>query len=203
MPAGWRCFVRSPRRDRARRRLPRWGGHPPSAHSLAAGAQRQRIRPAAQASRGGAASQAPTWLLRLEDRGHPRAITMALRRSAPEGVLDLRPGLLEVALGPVTATPGPQAPAAGDTAGGYPGTPLDFFRLVRDLPGDAHRAAFRGSFCGAGASAGTSAAACGWPDRGRHVCAVCRSTMLALLSGARTGGNGRTGRAGGNGRTGR
>ena len=29
---------------------------------------------------------------------------------------------------------------------------------------------------------------------GRHVCAVCRSAVLAVLSGARTGGNRRTGR---------
>jgi hypothetical protein len=53
-----------------------------------------------------------------------RAWLVALRRSAPEGVFDLRAGLLEVAFGLVTATFGTQAPTAGDTAGGLLAPPF-------------------------------------------------------------------------------
>src|SRR6266567_1299299 len=67
----------------------------------------------------------------------PPAWLAVLRRSAPEGVLDLRPGLLKVALDLVTAASGPQATATGDTASGLPGTAFDRFGLVRNLPGGA------------------------------------------------------------------
>lgn len=46
-----------------------------------------------------------------------RAVDAAASRSVPEGVLDLRPGLLGVALDLVTAALGAQAPVAGGTAG--------------------------------------------------------------------------------------
>src|ERR1700693_3521078 len=65
------------------------------------------------------------------------------------GVLDLRPSLLEVALGLVTAAFGAQAPVASDAAGGFLGAAFDCFGLVRDLLGDTHnRTTLRESFCG-------------------------------------------------------
>jgi hypothetical protein len=60
------------------------------------------------------------------------------RRSAPDGILDLRSGLLEVALGPVGPAFGPQAAAAGEAADHPLGAALDRFGLMRDLLGDTH-----------------------------------------------------------------
>src|SRR5204862_7485963 len=55
--------------------------------------------------------------------------------SAPEGVLDLRTALLDVALGPVAAAPGPQPPVAGEAAEGYLGGAFDRFGPVCDRLG--------------------------------------------------------------------
>src|ERR1022692_1370282 len=71
---------------------------------------------------------------------HRRSRGMAghAKPSVLDGVLDLRAGLLGVALDLVTAAFGSQAPAAGGPAGGFLDAALDCFGLVRDLPGDTH-----------------------------------------------------------------
>src|SRR5580700_1025607 len=64
--------------------------------------------------------------------------------SVLDGVLDLRAGLLHVAVEPVTAAPGAQATAAGKPAGGPLEAAFDRFGFVRELLADTHGAAFRG-----------------------------------------------------------
>jgi len=82
------------------------------------------------------------------------------RWSVLEGVLDLSPSLLEVALGLVAAAFGLQARVVGGPPGGLLGAAFDCFGFVRDLLGDTHRGLpFTGHPAGAGALAGTSAAA--------------------------------------------
>ena len=61
------------------------------------------------------------------------------RSSVLEGVLDLGPGLFEVALGLVAAAFGLQTRAVGGPPGGLPGAAFDCFGLMRDLLGDTHR----------------------------------------------------------------
>src|ERR1700722_4059626 len=58
--------------------------------------------------------------------------------SALDGVLDLGPGLLEVALGLVSAAFGAQAPAAGEPPGGLLEGAFDCLGLVCDLLGNTH-----------------------------------------------------------------
>jgi len=85
--------------------------------------------------------------------------------SPPEGVLDLRTALLDVALGPFAAAPGLQPPVAGDAAEGYPGGAFDRFGPVRDRLGETHgRLPFVSWSAGAGTLAG--AAEAGWPFTG-------------------------------------
>src|SRR5580704_5501634 len=67
-----------------------------------------------------------------------------LKWSAPDGVLDLRTGLPHVALGPVTAAPGAQAPVAGEPAGGPLEAAFGRFGFVRELLADTHGTGFRG-----------------------------------------------------------
>src|ERR1022692_304469 len=92
--------------------------------------------------------------------------------SVPEGVLDLRSGLLGVALELLPAALGPQAPVAGQPADGLLGAAFDYLGLMRNLPGETHGAASRRHPAGAGASAGTSAAS---PAAGsERVAVACR-----------------------------
>src|SRR5580704_4791289 len=79
--------------------------------------------------------------------------------SVLDGVLDLRAGLLHVAVEPVTAAPGAQATAAGEPAGGPLEAAFDRFGFVRELLADTHGAALS-----AGAAADTLGA--GWPASG-------------------------------------
>src|ERR1017187_6660888 len=82
--------------------------------------------------------------------------------SVLERVLDLRPGLLGVALDLVTAAFGLQAVVAGGAAGGLLGAAFDRFGLVRDLLSDTHGGLpFVSHSAGADAPTGTSGA--GWP----------------------------------------
>src|ERR1022692_196055 len=86
------------------------------------------------------------------------------RRAGPvwsvlEGVLDLRPGLLGIALELVTAALSLQAPVAGQPAGGLLGAAFDYLGLMRNLLSETHRSASRRHPAGVGASAGTSGAA--------------------------------------------
>jgi hypothetical protein len=53
----------------------------------------------------------------------------------PGGILGLRSGLFDVALGLVGPAFGPQAATAGEAAN-HPLGALDRFGLMRDLPGD-------------------------------------------------------------------
>src|ERR1017187_82519 len=63
---------------------------------------------------------------------------MAAGWSAFGGVLDFRAGLLHVALYPVTAALGAQAPAAGEPADAPLDAAFNRFGLVRELPGHTH-----------------------------------------------------------------
>ena len=127
------------------------------------GAQRQRTRRAVRraggrgCSSGGLACYA--WKIAVTRLG----ITMALRRAAAEGVLDLRPGPLEVAVGLVTAALGPQAPGAGDPAVVFLALPLTasalcaiFVAMLTGLSLAGHSAGGRvgGDICGGDTGAG-------------------------------------------------
>src|ERR1035438_1740980 len=103
--------------------------------------------------------------------------------SVLERVLDLRPGLLGVALDLVTAAFGLQAVVAGGAAGGLLGAAFDRFGLVRDLLSDTHGGLpFVSHSAGADAPAGTSGASRPFSDSG---CA----TVACREAGACRGGD--------------
>jgi hypothetical protein len=85
-------------------------------------------------------------------RGRAAGVSEGSRAAGlvPEGVLDFGPGLLEVALGLVSAAFGAQAPAAGEPAGGLLEGAFDCWALCAIFLEIFMGAAFRESFRGRG-----------------------------------------------------